>query len=213
MELARRGVETTAIDCTAQKALRYYFGLDTSQDLLRFDASGEEPFAVSGVSLRDGHAPGEATEIAAKIENLRNRGGGAVIVDVASGDMALLDALLPIANLRVCMIDPGPVALNALIHLGQGVPLLDLERTALVLNLRDDTRKLSRHIHMLCNSAFAPLMIGSVRRDECVNEAVAKLDPLPKAYPASPALKDIEQLASRIMDRIATGVHEQEAAR
>ncbi|WP_347301973.1 ATPase [Croceibacterium sp. TMG7-5b_MA50] len=201
MEFAARGHETVAIDFTYQASLKLFFGLLPDQPLVKAgDPSGDE-MVVAGVELFDGEELGRSPAF----RQLLTQSGAqpfpadkVIVADIAAHDRALRQLLMPHAALHVIPIVPRPAALATLVHVDPDTPLIELERTALVLNMLDDTRTLSRHSRVFLAQGFGGLLAGSVRQDECVGEAVATFDSLARLFPHSPALADIGHLAAEL---------------
>ena len=89
----------------------------------------------------------------------------------------------------------------ALTKVQPGTPAVDFPRTVFVLNQLDDTHRLSRHSHVFIRELFGEKLVGTVRRDEGVNEAAAMFEPIAKFAPASAALTDLSKLAVAIEAR------------
>lgn len=206
MELANRGHDTVAIDFTYQDTLKLFFGLLPDQPLVKAgDTTGDE-IVVAGVELFDGEELGRS---AAFRQMLTQPGAQpfpddkVIVADIAAHDRTLRQLLMPHAALHVVPVVPRPAALAALVHVDPDTPLIELERTALVLNMLDDTRTLARHSRVFLSQAFGDLMAGSVRRDESVAEAMAGFDSLAKLFPHSPALRDVAHLVDILEQRAA----------
>ncbi len=207
IHLAKRGHEVSAIDLTYQDALKLYFGLLPSQALPPLGATGADAVAVAGVQLYSGY---ELAQDAAFREGLAAGaeafGGDTLyIVDVAAGDREMRDLLMPHAALHLCTLQPRPGALAVLSKIAADGPTVDLPKTVFVLNHLDDTHRLSRHSHIFLRELFGDKLLGTVRRDEAVNEAAAMFEGLAKFAPASVALADLEKLAEAVEARCGLG--------
>ena len=159
---------------------------------------------VAGVDLMSAHSlsrdagfrnllatPGEAPFAGAKI----------FIADVAAGDHETKEMLLPHAMLHLCVLMPRPGSLAVLSKVQPGTATMDLSKTVFVLNNLDDTRRLSRHTHIFMRELFGPMLLGTVRRDEAVNEAAAMNQLVAKYAPASVALTDLATLTQTLEER------------
>lgn len=203
MHLARNGHEVVALDFTYQDALKLYFGLLPSQALAEFRTGGGGGLAVAGVELSSGYRVArEADFIAALREGSSPFSGRKIYVaDVAAGDRDMKDLLLPHALLQICTLLPQPVSLASLTKIQVDTPAVELARTMFILNQLDDTHRFSRHTHIFLRELLADRLIGTIRRDEAVNEAAAMFEPIGKYAPASAALSDIAHAAKRIEAR------------
>jgi len=105
---------------------------------------------------------------------------------------------MPHATMRICTLLPQPVSLAALTKVEAGTATIELSNTAFILNQIDDTHRFSRHAHVFVRELLGEALIGTVRRDEAVNEAAAMFDPISKYAPASAALADMRQVAKAI---------------
>lgn len=203
MALAARGHQVSAVDCTAQESLKLFFGLAPSQTVETLDGQST-PDAIAGVELFQAYPERNLDGV---VEQLLARAGeGRVcVVDLGTAGSALRDRLMPHATLEVCLLAPSPVALAALTRVDGSSPVLSLTRTAFVLNLLDDRRRLSNDIHKLVRTLLGAQLLGTVRRDEAVMEALAAMKPLSAFAPASAALADVEKLAEALIARCGLG--------
>lgn len=195
---ARRGSQVTAVDFAEQDALKLFFGLLPHQAV---PGPYEDPLEMDGVRVTRARDmdPIEADAAA----ELLTAEGAMVICDIATGDAYLRKALMDRAAMHVCVLAPEPLSLAALTHLHPSTPAMDLKKTVFVLNRIDDRRRLSRHSNLFVRELFKDRLIGLVRRDEAVNEAVAMFEPLAKMAPHSVVLPDFDALATTISDLVA----------
>lgn len=207
--LAARGRDVSAVDCTGQDSLKLFFEMAPSQPLEVLD-SDVTPNATSGVQLF-GISPSLPAERAAELLLERSEDGRISIVDLGIGRPGWRERLLPHAAIEICPIVPSPVALAALTRVDSGHSVMSLDRTVFVLNQLDDRRRLSNDIHKLVRTLLGDQLLGIVRRDEAVNEALAAMKPLSVFAPASAALKDVDRLADALLARIGLSVPEAEA--
>jgi chromosome partitioning protein len=216
MQLAQNGRHVTAIDFTCQESLKLHFGMLPSQPLVDMTYRAGDAMVVGGVDLLSGARIAReqrfidllAGEVPELIDPER-----ITVADVASGDTELKARLLRHAVIHICPLSPTPAALATLPLVEPGTPTKALEKTAFVLNLLDDTRRLSRHTHSFLRELFGGALIGTVRRDEAVNEALASFEPVAKFAPSSVIRADIERLARAVEERLGlTGGEEQAEA-
>ncbi|BBC71897.1 ATPase [Altererythrobacter sp. B11] len=211
---ARRGRRVTAVDLTGQDSLKLHFGLLPNQFLPGFLTATREPLAIADVNLIDGYdEQRDPADTAAAVQELCNGSANeVVIVDIAAGDRALFDLLLPDADLHLSALLPEPASLASLTRLAREVPVSKMEKTALVLNQLEDRRKLSRHTHRFIREVFGDQLIATVRRDEAVPEALATFETLAKSAPQSVVLPDLEALADAVLARCDAPIVELDGA-
>ena len=203
LRIAKRGHAVTAIDFTYQDSLKLHFGLLPKQTLPSLAQGSSQPLAIADVELF--HAYKERRE-AGFFESLERNGlpvaeDRFLIVDVSANDRQLFDVLYPLADLHIAAMLPDPASLASLTRLHGDSPITGMDCTALVLNQLDDRRKLSRHSHRFVKELFADQLIGTIRRDEGVAEALAMFETLEKAAPHSVAPADLELLTEAVLAR------------
>lgn len=203
MHLAQSGHDVVALDFTYQDALKLYFGLLPSQTLAEFRSGSGGGLVVSGVELNSGYRVAREPDFVAALREGRSPFSGRkiYIADVAAGDRDMKDVLLPHALLQICTLLPQPVSLAALTKIQADTPAVELPRTLFILNQLDDTHRFSRHTHIFLRELLGERLVGTIRRDEAVNEAAAMFEPIAKYAPASAALSDIIHVAKRIEAR------------
>lgn len=202
--LAGKGHDVTAVDFTYQDALKLFFGLLPTQPLMEMGQATSQSMVVSGVELLSAHSLSRDPhfrEILARPGHSPFESDKLFIADVAAGDRETKELLLPHAMLHICTLLPRPGSLAALTKVQPGTPTIELPRTVFVLNQLDDTHRLSRHSHVFIRELFGDKLIGTVRRDEGVNEAAAMFEPTAKFAPASAALTDLKTLALAVEAR------------
>ncbi|MFZ3483712.1 cellulose synthase operon protein YhjQ/BcsQ [Sphingomonas sp. 3-13AW] len=201
--LADQGHEVCAVDCTAQESLKLFFGLAPSQTLEMLDAEAT-PDAIAGVEVFQAYPEQDVDGVAEQL--LARTGSGQIcLVDLGTGGAQLRDRLMPHAALEICTLAPSPVALATLTKVDASASVLSLTRTAFVLNMMDDRRRLSNDIHKLVRTLLGDQLLGTVRRDEAVMEALAAMKPLSTFAPASAALTDVQKLAEVVIARCGRG--------
>jgi chromosome partitioning protein len=198
--LAARGHDVAAVDCTEQDSLKLFFGLAPNQALGELGASDARGDAVAGVQIftaprtADGHLDTDALLDRAESTAVH-------LLDLGSCGRGMRDRLLPHAALELSPLVPSPIALAALTKVDADRPLLSLASTAFVLNRLDDRMRLSRDIHSLVRTLLGDQLLGTVRRDEAVNEAIAAMKPLEVFAPSSVALTDLAKVAEAVERR------------
>jgi len=206
--MAERGLRVAAVDFTYQDSLKLHFGLLPNQFTPGFREAEGEPLAISDVGLISAYSERRDNEFIDIIQRdgLPDHAVDIMIADIAASDRELVELLYPHADLHISTLLPDPVALATLTRVGGDKPLAQLEKTALVLNKLDDRRKLSRHSHRFIREVFEDQLIGTIRRDEAVAEALAMFEPLSKVAPNSVVLPDIQLLTDVVLARCGSGV-------
>lgn len=204
--LAKRGQAVAAVDFTFQDALKLYLGLMPTQPVTEMDARGTDAMLVGGVELMNGHAFSREKSF---IDSLRAGDSPLldkeriIFADIASEDHALRHFLMDYAALHICSILPRPASLATLSKVEPGTPVVALKKTVFVLNQLDDRRRLSRHTHSFIQELVGENLLGTLRYDEAINEALAMFQPLSKFAPSSVLIPDIERLANALQARLS----------
>ncbi len=205
MTLALRGHEVTAVDLTGQDGLKLHFGMLPSQSLVDMREMGGDTIVIHGVEVLNGH---EIAGDPSFLEMLAEEQLGLfdpnriTILDIASGDKALKAALLRHCDLHLCPLLPFAASLATLTQVEPGTATCDLEKTGFVLNQIDDTRRLSRHTHNFMRELLGEKLLGTVRRDEAVNEAQAMFEPISKFAPWSVVRIDVDCLTDAVEQQL-----------
>lgn len=201
LQLAKHAPEVVAVDCTDQEALKLHFGLRPAQSLAGLGDEFSPPLVASGVTLKNGYALSRQSVVRAEPDGIDATlfpGGSVTIVDVSAGDRELKDRLMPFATLHLCVLTPTPAALAVLPAIEPGTPTVALAKTAFILNQIDDRLRLSRHSCTFFRQLFGDLLIGSIRRDEAVNEALGMFEPIARLAPSSVVMTDLADLAAAV---------------
>ena len=203
LHLARRGHEVTAVDFTYQDSLKLFFGLMATQSLVDMADTQSDALVVSGVNLVNGYTMAREADFREALAQDRPlfEEDRITIADVSSDDRALKALLMPHAVIHLCALMPRPGALAALTKVDEHTPAVALKKTVFVLNQLDDRRRLSRDTHSFVRELFGSQLIGTIRRDEAVNEALAMFEPIEKYAPTSAALPDLMALADAVEAR------------
>jgi chromosome partitioning protein len=215
MHLAERGHEVTAIDLTFQDSLKLYFGVRPSQATAQWSSDEGDVMVVNGVELLNGYAFAHEERFASLLGDAQAdpfEPERVTLVDVASGARELKRRLLERCDLHICPLLPLPGSLATLPLVDPDTATTALTKTVFVLNQLDDTRRLSRHSHSFVRELLGESLLGSVRRDEGVNEALAMFEPLAKYTPASVVRVDIDRLADAVEERLGLGSRERTVA-
>jgi cellulose biosynthesis protein BcsQ len=205
LHLAGRGHDVTAIDFTYQDALKMHFGFAPEQRVPELGCEVSEGLVAFGISLKQGHAVARNEEFRERIAAgalIPTQPHAVTIVDVASEDRALIEILGAHCALHVCTLTPTASALATLPKLGEDRPVVAQDRMVFVLNQLDDRYRLSRHSTAFLRDILGEQLIARVRRDEAVNEALARFEPISKYAPHSATLPDLALFAAAVEVRL-----------
>ncbi|RJF87931.1 cellulose synthase operon protein YhjQ [Oleomonas cavernae] len=228
--LARQGRQVTLIDFDVQNALQLHFGLALK------NRSGYVARAVETadwrrniVAVADGirllpYGTADAAQRRA-LENalvadgagfLRNHLGailaerdGIILADTAPGPTPALEALETLADLRIALLlsDATSLALLPRVLEAEQPARRDRRPPQLILNQIDLRRRLNRDVAAFVRQRAAAALLGTVRQDESLAEAVAQQESV-FAYAAhAGAAQDIATIAQRL-DRMLFPDHE-----
>jgi len=200
--LARRGRDVTVMDLTGQGVLGLYLGGDPDGGDVSTRIVEDRMVVLSGVQLVSVDRRQPAQILLSEILRLESS-GRTLIVDVAAGDRTMLDLLLPRAQVRLCVLTPEPAALAVLPQACVEVARAQADPTLFILNRLDDRFRLGRDIAGLFRSLLGEKLLGTIRRDEAVNEAAAMMETLERYAPASAAMEDFNIMADAVLDRLA----------
>lgn len=145
-----------------------------------------------------------------------------ILMDLGAGIHGTVQSFAAMAAVRVIVLTPEPTALTdayALIKvLSQDLNVKDfLIVVNDVANQKEEEATFKR-LEMACQKFLFvnPVLLGSVRHDLKLQEAVLRQKPLVELYPESPAAKDIEIISERLLKvyaRMEPYLEEQEPLR
>jgi len=199
--LASRGRDVIAADFSPQDSLKLHFGFRPDQ-LLTSAARGQDAQVVGGVRLVACNRPEDHADPAAAIRPWLGE-ASVVVADIAAGGTEIFGALLPEAALHLCVLIPDAASMAVLPQVALGRPLLaatSAQNSFYVLNQIDDRRRLGRDTAKFLRRLVGDRLIGSIRRDEAVNEALAMMEPLAKFAPTSAATADFIRFGDLIRE-------------
>jgi cellulose biosynthesis protein BcsQ len=202
-QFAERGHDVTLIDFTFQDDMKLYFGIQPGQELSAFGDRNAEPLLAAGVELLQGYQAAQDPAIRRDLQSGRafSDSNRLYIADIPSGDRELKALLMPHATLHLCALLPRAPSLAALTKIDPDYPAIGLEKTVFIMNQVDDRQRLSGDSHTFVRELFGDQLIGSVRRDEALNETLAMFEPLTKYAPTSVILPDLVVLAGAVLER------------
>ncbi|WP_110641599.1 cellulose biosynthesis protein BcsQ [Salinicola sp. CPA57] len=222
--LQQLGYRVVVVDLDPQNALRLHFQFPVADErglIDRFDSAGDWRHCLIGLTeglelLPFGMAsdtqwgrfqamqalPGELSR---RLRALAQGPNTLILVDSHAARISSASTLIDDAdlNLLVLMADSGSVALLPRLESQVGSLRRAGEegRVGYLLNQVDTRAQLKREITELMLSRLAPVLVGSVHRDEAIAEALAEQRSLFEQAPFSAAARDIEETARALAQR------------
>ncbi|GFE72726.1 MULTISPECIES: cellulose synthase operon protein YhjQ/BcsQ [Novosphingobium] len=201
MGLSAQGADVTVVSVAARDTLPLHFGLSPATSLPAITAPADEAVLVGGINLRSWRRAAEDLDFVPMLGELGYFQPGkerVLVVDVPSGETRLARRLIEHACAHVCTITAQPDTLALLPQVFGEAGAEGLARTAFVINALDETRRLGRHGAAFIRELAGSRLIGRIRLDEAVPEAIATLQTLGRYAPASVALSDVQQIAEAV---------------
>lgn len=182
-----------------------HFGLPPAQRLPSLAAPAEAAVLVSGINLCCEPRAADDADFLPRLEDagyLSAASDRTLVIDVPVGQAALARRLMPLATLHVCPLTASPDCLALLPQLLDQAADGGAAHTAYVISKLDETRKLARHVSAFAREVLGDRLVGKIRNDQAVPEALAMLQLLSRYAPASAALADanlVSQAAGAIL--------------
>ena len=203
--LAEAGADVTVLTIAARDTMPLHFGLPPSLAVPSLTAPSEDGVDAGGVDLRQYRDAAEDPDFVPMLRELGYLDQGrerVMVIDVPAGEHRFAQRLVPNACAHVCPIHAQPDTLALLPQVFEDAGEASLAQTAIVINALDETRRLSRHGAAFIRELVENRLVGRVRLDESVPEAIAMLQPLARYAPASAALADVRKVAAAIVPTI-----------
>ena len=189
LALVEAGVETACVDLENQGALRLHLGLLDLQDHAYAGRASEPPDGLRLIET-DGSRPSEWRDGALAGQTPAR----VVLIDVPRTRPDLQVEILKATETWLCVLPADPMAVAMAPHVKK--LLAAKERAFIVLNHVDPRFALRREAGVFLADVFAARLVGSIRKDEAINEAQANLERLPVFSPHSSAWADFRRLAA-----------------
>jgi flagellar biosynthesis protein FlhG len=128
-----------------------------------------------------------------------------VLLDLGAGIHSTVQSFAAMAAVRLLVMSPEPTSLTDSYALMKVLnSRLGIKDFLVVINEVENNKEETaafQRLSMACERflGFSPVLLGSVRTDLKMHEAVRKQTPLLKLYPHSPASQDILALAQRLL--------------
>ncbi|MCJ2184864.1 ATPase [Novosphingobium sp. 1949] len=195
--LADAGADVTVVTVAGRDTLALHFGLPPATTLNALGGPSEDAVVVSGIDLR--HMPKAPVDpdfmpMLGDLGYLEPGTGRVMVLDVPSNEFAFARRMTNQACAHLCPLDAAPDTLALLPQMFAEAGKGGLAHTSFVINRLDDTRRLARHNAAFIRELCGQRLIGRIRLDESVPEAIAMLQPLARYAPSSAALADVRRI-------------------
>lgn len=202
MGLSEAGAEVTVLTSARRDTLPLHFGLPPALTLPSLFAPAQDAVVAAGINLRSHVKAPEDPDLVPTLNDLGFFEVGqdrVLIVDVPAGNTPLARTLIAHASAHVCILNAAPDTLAVLPQALDEASFENIARTSFVINALDETRRLARHSAAFIRELVGPRLLGRVRMDEAVPEAIAMLQPLAKYAPSSAALADVRAIGAALL--------------
>ncbi|VWX53630.1 cellulose synthase operon protein YhjQ/BcsQ [Novosphingobium sp. 9U] len=197
-----------------------HFGLPPAQRLPSMGSLAEASVLVNGISLTCEPRALNDADFLPRLEDagfLSPASNRTLVIDVPAGERMLARRLMAHASVHVCPLTASPDCLALLPQLLDEAGDWGALRNTYVIGKLDETRKLARHVAAFAREVLGERLIGKIRNDQAVPEALAMLQLLSRYAPASAALADARVTAEAVgkilaEERLAATTAEQDAA-
>ncbi|EIZ78059.1 putative ATPase [Novosphingobium sp. Rr 2-17] len=202
MSLSEAGAEVTVLTVAHRDTLPLHFGLPPALTLPSIFAPAEDAVVAAGIDLRSHLRASDDPDFVPALRDMGYFETGhdrVMVIDVPAGNIALAQALIPHSSGHLCVLNAAPDSLAMMPQALDEASFENIARTSFVINGLDETRRLSRHSAAFLRELVGPRLLGRVRLDEAVPEAIASLQPLSKYAPSSAALADIRAVGAAMV--------------
>lgn len=202
MALSEAGAEVTLLTVTPRDTLPLHFGLQLANKLPSLFAPAEDAVLVNGINLRTHLRAVEDSDFVHTLLDLGFLEVGpqrVLVIDVPANEFAFARRIVPHANANLCVLNAAPDTLALLPQVLGDASSDDITRTMFAVNGLDETRRLARHSAAFLRELLGPRLVGRIRHDESVAEAIAMLQPLARYAPASAALADARAIGASML--------------
>lgn len=200
--LCEAGAEVTVLTMARRDTMPLHFGLPPALTLPSLFAPAEDGVLAAGVNLRSHvHAPDDP-DFVPTLRDLGFLAAGqdrVMVVDVPSGETEFARTLIPHSSAHLCVLNTAPDALALTPQALDEATPGNLIRTSFVINALDETRRLSRHTAAFMRELLGARLLGRIRLDESVPEAIAMTQPLARYAKYSAALSDVRAVGTALI--------------
>lgn len=189
LALVEAGVETACVDLEGHGALRLHLGLLDPNERADMGRAPEPPKGLRLIES-DGSRASEWQDGAVAGQTPAR----VVLVDVPRTRPDLQAEILASTDAWLCVLPADAMA----VAMAPDVKrlLAGTKRAFVLLNHVDPRFALRREAGVFLADVFAARLVGSIRKDEAINEAQANLERLPVFSPHSSAWADFRRLAA-----------------
>lgn len=212
--LAKAGKSVAVLDFSQRSTLGLHFGLTPNVRIPTLDDPALSKDSAYGVMLLQASASAGSSALFDGLAQGHFGFDGEMLflADMGTADETLLESVRTHAALELCVLTPSAEALSDVPSL---VATSGPDRVYAV-NKVDDTRSFGRHAASLLRELLGGQLVGAIRSDEAVVEAVAMMQPVVRHAPASAAARDINRMCAVIAELAearTTPVHSDEVIR
>jgi chromosome partitioning protein len=196
MTLATLGHQCAVLAFSARSTLGMHFGLDPCQPLPGFAAPAAATGPINGVRLLDLAQQAGSGDLAEGLASGDFSFAGDVIylADLSEANEGMAAQLRAYCEIELLVFTPAAECLYSLPAVLEKLPA----DVGFVLNRCDDAKRLGRHAGSFARALLGERIVATIQADEAVCEAGAMMQPLARHAPASAALADMAELASRL---------------
>lgn len=207
MGLSEAGADVTVLTVAKRDTLPLHFGLQPALTLPSLFAPAEDAVLVSGINLRSLTKAVDDPDFVPTLGDLGFLETGqdkVMVIDVPASEFAFARRIVPHASANLCVLNAAPDTLALMPQVLDEASPENIAATSFVINALDETRRLSRHTAAFIRELVGARLLGRVRLDESVPEAIAMLQPLAKYAPSSAALADVKAVAEALIPSLET---------
>jgi cellulose biosynthesis protein BcsQ len=207
MALSEAGADVTVLTTTQRDTMPLHFGLQPAMSLPSLFAPAEDAVLAAGIDLRSLTTAPEDNDFVPALRDLGFLETGqdkVMVIDVPASEFAFARRVVPHASANVCVINAAPDTLALMPQVLDEASPENIAATSFVINALDETRRLSRHSSAFIRELVGARLLGRVRLDESVPEAIAMLQPLGKYAPSSAALADVKMIGAALVPALET---------
>lgn len=201
--MVQTGAEVSVLSVTPRDTLPFHFGLPPSVTLPSIFAPADAAVIVSGIKLCSYLEAADDPDFLTKLRDdgyLEPGLDRVMVLDVPALHFQLARRVIPVASAFICMLNAGPDTLALMPRVLEEADPRSVDRSAFVINALDETRRLARHNAAFLRELLGDRLLGRIRLDEAVPEAIAMLQPLQRYAPSCSALADVEAVGNGLLD-------------
>lgn len=207
MTLSEAGAEVSVLSVAQRDTLPLHFGLQPALTLPSLFAPAEDAVLASGINLRSHTRATDDADFVPTLHDLGYLEAGpdrVMVIDVPASEFAFARRIIPHSSANLCVLNAAPDTLALLPQVLGDASAETIARTTFAINALDETRRLSRHSAAFIRELVGPRLIGRIRLDEAVPEAIAMLQPLARYAPSSAALADVRAIGAAMVPALET---------